>query len=256
MKYLKIVLLVVFVFFCRLEVLSLGLSGNYSNFLDLGEYELLENYRVANEEPVFVNLASVDEESEGIKQVYGNLGKRKNKEGTLTRAGLITGAVLGVMPGLILYSEYSDEEGNFLLCTVGGGLVGGLSGFAYARVFVLSKPSCPQGFIQGVFLGGLAGAATYAAAGGLLLVGCYEDWGSDIYGVGILVGSIIGAVTGAVFGGVSGVIAADYLKDSEGAFINIRDEGVGLGVPLPTLEVSSFNPDELQCSFELVSVSF
>ncbi len=245
MRYLKLVLLVVFVFSCGLKASSPGFSNS-------GGYGLAENYMMAKERDIWIKPVSMDEEVEWEK-IYGDIGR--SREEKLTRAGLIAGTAVGAMPGLIIAANNSEGL-NATLCTVGGGLVGSLSGFAYAKVFIASKPSPPQGVVQGVLLGGLAGAATYATAGGLLFVGYQDDDSPDGCGIGIFIGGIIGAATGAVVGGVSGAIASDYLGESYGAFINIQNENMALGMPLPTLEVSSFSPDELQCSFDLVSVRF
>jgi hypothetical protein len=242
MKYLKLVLLAVFIFSCGLEASSVGFSNS-------GGYILMENSMMVKERDIWIESVSMDEEA-GWEKFYGDIGKEREER--LIRTGIITGAVVGMAPGLIIATN-NVENLNVSMCVVGGGIVGGLSGYAYTKVFIASRPSKTAGVVHGVLLGGVMGAATYAAAGGLLFA-AHDD--PDGNGFGIFVGGIAGAVTGVVVGGFSGAVTANYLEESQSALINIQNENVGFGLPLPTLEVSSFSPDELQCSFDLVSVSF
>jgi hypothetical protein len=257
MKYLKSVLLVVSVFSFQLKALSgdsrVGLSGSCGSFLDLKECGPGNNFLASNDGYICMDIISANNESVSEKQIYDDI--RKNKEATLTRSASITGAVFGVIPGAIYMGNgYFDR--NVILGTAGGGIVGGLGGYLYSKAFISSKPNKPKGFIKGAFLGGLAGGATYATAGGLFLVGPTRKDAIFNSGVGVILGGIVGAATGVVVGGISGIATSDYLSRSESSLINIHDEKFGLGMPMPNLEVSSFNPNELQCSFDVVSISF
>ena len=182
-----------------------------------------------------------------------------NGEFFLTTA-IVIGAAIGMTAGAIsgyLLGEKNGATGlDMLGYIVGGGIIGGVAGFAGGAVASIAAPAVTAagygGFAAGAITGGLSGAATGAINGfgfSLLGGGSLSD-AFQAAGLGLLTGAAIGSVVGGTVEGIRAIKNGNDFWTGKDSNVLELDRTIRKTIRQPSPSIKAGSPERTNV-FEL-----